>query len=87
MVADDDSVVFDAVVFVCYKIESEITKRSIVCRVLSLPLTLKISQTCSIFTPRGPQNHCCGTSAELHRERSAAADATAGGYGEIPPVC
>ena len=39
------------------------------------------------FYPTGPQNHCCGTPAELHRELSAAADATACGYGEIPPVC
>ena len=30
---------------------------------------------------------CCGPFAELHRERSAVAEAITCGYGEIPPVC
>ena len=56
MVADD-SVVFDAVVFCVLQI--------LFCRVLSLPLTLKISQTCSlVYTRQHPKNiHFHGTAA------------------------
>ena len=38
------------------------------------PADIQLSWGGSIFPPQGPQNHCCGTLAELHRERSAAAD-------------
>ena len=43
---------------------------------------MQLSSGGCMFTPRGPQNNCCGTPAELHREQSAAADATACGYGD-----